>query len=599
MSDVGPKLQQAMAHYQAGRIEQARLALQRILQQHPGQPDACNGLSFILLRLGQVDQALYFAQRAAEARPNDAAVLLNLGNAYGVMGRSPDARAALERAVAANPELLQARQGLVNLMRDAGEYSAAAAQLEFCLARQPGNPTFTATYAAVLTNLARARESVEFARRAVAANPKDHTTASMLANAINYDEAATPEQVFDAHVAYGRSLSAALGPSAPPTLKNSRDPERPLRIGLLSYDLRRHSLAYFLEPLMANLDPSRIQVTAYATSATEDEISERLRSRTAAWRNVASTPDAALAERIRADQIDILIETCGLTRGHRLALMSRRAAPIQMTFLGYPNTTGVPAIDYRIVDSLTDPPGAERFCVEKPAHLDPCFLCYQPAPESEALSRPGSDDGSGADHAVTFASFNAAMKINDPLLRLWARILERIPGSRLILKAFDFRDAPLREQIAARFAAAGGDASRLEVLPPIDGADGHLGLYRRVDIALDTFPYNGTTTTCEALSMGVPVVSLAGQTHASRVGLTILSAVGLPDLVAPGPDQYVEIAARLASDAARRADLRSGLRSHLLASPLCDGPGYARRFETLLRSAWQSWCASNPSPALH
>src|SRR5690606_27108078 len=264
----------------------------------------------------------------------------------------------------------------------------------------------------------------------------------------------------------------------------------------------------------------------------------------------------------------------------------RRAAPIQASLIGYPNTTGVAAIDYRFTDTFADPPGADDRHAERLIRLDPCFLCYDPPRDApDPAHEPNGD-------TITFASFNAAMKINDPLIALWSRLLAEVPAARLLLKAFDFRDAALRDAIRARFAAAGADPARIEILPPIADSGGHLALYRRVDIALDTFPYHGTTTTCEALYMGVPVVTLAGRTHAARVGVSLLNAVGLPDLIANTPDDYIATARGLAADPARRASLRETLRQRVLDSPLCDGPAYAARFTDALRTIWRDWCAA-------
>jgi predicted O-linked N-acetylglucosamine transferase (SPINDLY family) len=603
MSNVGPKLEQARQLFMAGRAEQARATLARALQQRPGDPDLSNAMAMVLMSMQQHDQAVYHAQRAAAGRPDDPAILANFGSCLGILGRNAEARPPLERAVALAPRLVEARLALAGILRDQRDFSAAAEHLRAGLEVNPSDAALAALYAAVLTSLARAHEALEYARRALAVAP-DPPMATMLANASNYDPECSPAEILEAHRAFGRIIAPTLPPPAPHA--NSRDAERPLRIGVLSAELRRHSVAYFLEPLFEHIDRASLAITAYSTGGEEDAVSRRLKPMVLRWAEVSRLDDDTLAARIRADQIDILIETSGYTRGHRLAVMARRPAPVQVTFCGYPNTTGLSAIDYRVVDSLTDPPrgtgyqpatpgdprpsldgeySADDFVTEKLVRLDPCFLCFKP--HGQRPERPA-----GAAAAPIFGSFNATMKINDPLLALWARVLDQSPGSRLLLKAYGLHDSKLGEDLRRRFKEQGGDPARLEVLGAVEDPGGHLAVYNRVDVALDSFPYHGTTTTCEALSMGVPVVTLVGRTHASRVGLSLLSAVGLTDLCATTPDEYVSLAAALGRDTPRRADLRTTLPDRLAASPLCDGPAYARRFGEALRTMWRTWCAN-------
>jgi len=319
-------------------------------------------------------------------------------------------------------------------------------------------------------------------------------------------------------------------------------------------------------------------------------VTARLRSLAAGWRGVTGLDDATLAKRIRGDGIDVLIETSGVTLGHRLGVMAMRPAPVQATWCGYPATTGLSEVDYRIVDSKTDPVGAEKWCVERLVRIDPCFLCYGPGASSasEAPITQTGDRWHG--RHVTFGSFNAGMKLNAKVIGVWARLLKRVPGSGLILKAFDFKDAPTRKRIEDAFVAEGVEAGRVEVMPPVATAAEHLRAYERVDIALDTFPYAGTTTTFEALWMGVPVVTLAGKMHAGRVGVSILENVGLGDCVATSEDEYVELAARLAGDATRRAELRGTLRERVRGSAACDGAEYSKRFGEAVRGMWTEWC---------
>jgi len=297
--------------------------------------------------------------------------------------------------------------------------------------------------------------------------------------------------------------------------------------------------------------------------------------------------DADLVRAVRADTIDIALDLSGHTHAHSLPAFHMRCAPVQATYLGYPNTTGVAAMDYRITDSAADPPGAQAFATERLLNIDPCFLCY--APPADAPS-PRREPGAAPARPFTFGSFNNAQKMNGYTIALWARVLDAVPGSRMLLKSVNFDDAQLRADIVARFSAQGIDPARVEVLPRAPTLHDHLSLYQRFDVALDTFPYAGTTTTCEALHMGVPVVTLRGRTHASRVGASLLGAIGRADLIADTSEEFVQIAAGLAAEGDRLDARRPQLRDALAASPLCDAPGFAARFDGVLRTMWKEWC---------
>jgi predicted O-linked N-acetylglucosamine transferase (SPINDLY family) len=303
-------------------------------------------------------------------------------------------------------------------------------------------------------------------------------------------------------------------------------------------------------------------------------------------------PDGQLIEQIRGDRVDILVELSGQTHGNKLGAVRLRGAPVQVTYCGYPNTTGVPAVDYRIVDSLTDPsPGADRLAVEKLIRLDPCFLCYTPREDAPPIAEPPSRKNG----SITFGSFNSLKKVTPSTLALWCRLVREVPGSRLVIKSGTAFARSAREHLTREILSHGLAQTRFDLLERNEAKFEHLATYEQVDIGLDTFPYHGTTTTCEAMWQGVPVVSLVGDVHAARVGLSLLSAVGLAELAARTPDEYLEIAMALAADPARLASIRSTLRPRMQASVLCNAPAFARRFEGALRHAWRTFCAANPA----
>jgi predicted O-linked N-acetylglucosamine transferase (SPINDLY family) len=301
--------------------------------------------------------------------------------------------------------------------------------------------------------------------------------------------------------------------------------------------------------------------------------------------------DDQLAAQIREDGIDILVDLAGHTSGHRLGAFARKPAPLQVSWLGYPDTTGLSAIDYRLTDSIVDPPGAaDGFSSERLVRLPDGFHCYTPsdaAPDVAPL--PAEKNG-----FVTFGSFNNLSKVNRGVLDAWADVLGRISGSRLVLKSRWLHMPEVCERIRKLLEQRGVARDRIELVAKLPTSAEHLALYGDIDIALDTFPYNGATTTCEALWMGVPVVTLAGDRHAARLGASMLSRVGLEGLVADRPQDYVEAATRLATDLPALARLRADLRGRVAASPLCDGPGFTRQLEAAFRTMWREWCARGP-----
>jgi predicted O-linked N-acetylglucosamine transferase (SPINDLY family) len=299
--------------------------------------------------------------------------------------------------------------------------------------------------------------------------------------------------------------------------------------------------------------------------------------------------DQALIEAIRADKVDIVVELSGQTHGNKLSSLRMRGGPVQVTYCGYPNTTGVPAMDYRIVDSMTDPsPTADRLAVEKLVRLDPCFLCYTPPEDAPPLSEPPCSRNG----FVTYGSFNSLKKVTPSTIALWCRLVRETPGgkSRLLIKSGTAFAESAKDNLHKLIQAQGLTPPQYDLRERQDAKADHLAAYGLIDIALDTYPYHGTTTTCEALWMGVPVVSLVGQVHASRVGLSLLTNVGLKELAAGSPEEYLKVAKALASDGARLASLRSGLRGQMRSSPLCDAAAFARRFEAALRGMWREFC---------
>jgi protein O-GlcNAc transferase len=319
-----------------------------------------------------------------------------------------------------------------------------------------------------------------------------------------------------------------------------------------------------------------------------DWMTERLRACADGWQNVVGWTDERVADKIREDKIDILVDLAGHTAGNRLRVFARKPAPVQVSYLGYPGSTGLSEMDYRLTDSFADPPGkTESLHSEKLWRLPVCNWCFSGFDDSPAVGPLPAEAGS-----ICFGTFNNFAKASPAVMDLWAAILTAMPSSRLIIKSQGLGERGVSERIHQLFESRGVQADRLEIRGHEPNPVSHLDAYNQMDIALDTFPYHGTTTTCEALWMGVPVITLAGQTHVSRVGVSLLNSVGLPELIAQSPEEYVSIAIRLAKDLPRLAELHRTLRQRMQASPLMDAPRFAGDIEAAYRQMWQNWCAT-------
>ena len=424
--------------------------------------------------------------------------------------------------------------------------------------------------------------------REAAAQIADPYVQTNLAMMLSYSPAHDDADVFEAHRDFDRRLVAPLAATAPPHA-NRPDPERRLRVAYLSRDLCRHSMRYFLVPLVAHHDHAAFEIGFYNFGDKSDEITDFYRRRADFWVDCNGWSDERLAARIRDDGIDILVELSGHTDRNRLLVVGRHPAPVQITYLGYPTTSGVGAIDYRISDRWIDPEpgqGPASASTETPLRLAHGYFCYSPVPGSPKVG-PLPLDRHGH---VSFGSLNQGPKLNPPLFESWAEILRRLPQSRLVIQNKAMAEGIPRERVRAEFTRLGIDAARLD-FRPFGKAPAYLATYHDIDIALDSYPYNGGTTTCEALWMGVPVVSRAGGRHVARLGMSILNQIGLPELVAADAAGYIDTAVALAGDAERLRTLRAGMRDRLLRSPLMDHPGFTRELEGAYREVWRRWCA--------
>lgn len=574
----------------------------------------------VLRRLEQLTAAADAFRSVLQRQPDHRQAANNLGQVLVADHRYMDAEVVYRSYLSEHPVFFDIHISFANYLRETGRSIEALYYLRQALRLEPDSATVLNLLGVVLISLSRSREALPFLRRAVELKPTQahlwndlgrcNFIRGQLDEAVRcYSEALknSPEcmpawmnrlmicnyrtidrdDVFDLHKSFGAKANEVFARVDPSRFLMSRDKDRRLRVGFVSGDFRRHSVSYFIEGVLEQLDRTNFQLFAYFNSD-PDERTAVFRRYFNYWRDIKNKDDQEVAEKIVDDRIDILFDLAGHTSGNRLLVFAAKPAPIQVTWIGYPNTSGLDTIDYRFTDKLVDPENeADRYFTERLWRLPNTFLCYSPpscAPQ--VVSPPFERNG-----FVTFGSFNTQFKLGDETLSLWSKVLAANPNSRMLIKsAIGLSDSEGRDLLKDRLVAFGVPAERIDVQAALGGGEEHLALYGNVDIALDPYPYHGTTTTFEALWMGVPVVSLVGNRHASRVGVSIMTNAGLPELLAGEADQYVRIATELAHDRGRLASLRLTMRERLAATPLLDAKAMAEFVGSALRSMWAAYC---------
>ena len=569
-----------------GRLEEAAQCYRRALALRPDYAYAHGNLGNALRELGRLEEAIASHQRAVELEPDSAEAHSNLGIALNDVGRLRDAENCHRRALALDPEYAAAHSNLGVALGDLGRLEEAVSSHRRALQLQPDFAAGELNLGNALKDLGRMEEALACYRRALALKP-DYTQAhSNLLFAMGFLQDQPPLALREEAERFGRSVARGCRPYTDWPALADRDPLRPLNVGLVSGDLRNHPVGFFIEGVVAALAGSDIRLAAYQTYARADEVTARLKARIPRWTPVMGLDDAALAERIRADGIDILIDLAGHTAYNRLPAFAWKPAPVQVSWLGYFATTGIPGMDYLLADPWSAPPADAAHFSEEVWRLPETRQCFTP-PDAPVEVRPPPSLAAGQ---VTFGSFNQLAKVNDAVLAAWARVLQAAPGARLFLKANQLNDPAAQSGLRARFAARGVDVSRL-LFEGFSSRAEYLAAYHRVDVALDTFPYPGGTTTVEAMWMGVPVLALKGDRMLARQGEGLLVNAGMKDWIAADVGDYIERAARRAADSAALSELRMGLRAQLLASPLLDAPRFARHLAAALRGMWQQRCS--------
>ena len=564
-----------------GRLEEAETLVRKAIAQDSVIAVYHRTLGAILRGRKKFEESIESYKTSLRLKPH-AAAALTLGEILHNMGRYEEAVQYYRQAVQLDPQNVTAISNITAILTGMGMFEKSRTYCEAILAREPEHPHALNNLAVACKAAGRMDEALAYARRAVAAAPDNAQIYSNLLLMMVYADSVSPQELAEMSRGFGRLIADKI-----PRRHHDhvdRDPDRKLRVGFVSPDFFNHAVNYFFEPLLTLRDREHFEFFGYSNVFRADEVTARLKTEFDHWRDIQFTSDEDVADVIQADGIDILIDLAGHTANNRLPVFARKPAPVQVTWLGYPATTGMAAMDYRITDAYAEPMGmTEELNTETLWRLPRIFCCYRPHENSPAVidHPPFVDNG-----YITFGCFNNFAKVTDETLAAWAKIMADVPDARLLMEIGSLDE--FRAAVEAKLRAAGLDLSRITLIPR--AKENQFVLYNRVDIALDPFPCCGGTTSMDTLWMGVPFVTLAGAHFVSRMGVTILSNAGLPELIAQNVDEYVVKVVGLATERDRLRHIRHGLREKVMAMPLLDSDSFARDMQDGLRTMWKDWC---------
>jgi predicted O-linked N-acetylglucosamine transferase (SPINDLY family) len=639
---------------QGGNARQAIRTLSKAIELDPAQPEYHNNLGLAYSLRGEYSAAAESFGKTVSLVPDNPIAHNNLGNAYRDLGQPAEAAACYTKAISKDPGHVQAYIYLGDMLRKRGELESAITTYRKVLAIKPDSFHVQFNLAIALINAASYQEALEYLRKlemrqpdfpglqnnlglalmklghideaihcfhkegnlqpdsaiaynsmgialeiqnnlegaidsfrtAITKQPKYAEAHSNLLLNLNYLDI-SQDEIYRESLNFNENQA---GISQAPYIENLKEKEKVLKIGYVSPDFRSHSVAHFTKDIFNTHNRENVETFCYSNVVIQDDMTRYFEGRSNHWLSITGMTDDAVAERIRRDKIDILVDLAGHTAGNRLPVFIHRPAPVQVSWLGYPNTTGLSTMDYRLTDAVADPPGeADSLHTEKLIRLPYGFLCYQTDDPLPKVSSPPSVTRG----YVTFGSLNNLPKVNPKVIRVWSKILNRIPDARLVMKSERLADKTAREKCLQLFGKYGISPDRLDLLTWVPTREKHLEVYSGIDIGLDPFPYNGTTTTCEALWMGVPVITWSGGRHASRVGASILRHAGLPELIADSTETYIELAHKLADDINQLAELRKIARPQMRKSNLMNTALFTETLENAYRQMWLTWCSGN------
>lgn len=575
---ISQAFQVAGQHLAAGRLAEAESLGWQLLQAQPGHPDLRNLLGLIAVQRGELEAAAQHFEQAIAARPDFPPYHSNLSVVRRAQGRLEDAVNAGRRAVTLDPRYTEAHLNLAIALADLERLDEALAAYRAAIALTPAQHGAWGNMGNVLKRQGRLEEALAAYRQAMALRPDDATAHGMWVQNLRYHPGYDAAAIAREEAQWDARHAAPLRPAHAPAI-HSPDPDRRLRVGYVSADFRDHVVGRNVLPLLERHDHERFEVFCYSDARPPDAITGRFRAAADHWRDTAGLADDALAETIRGDAVDILVDLAQHTAGNRLLALARQPAPVQASFAGYPGGAGISAVAHRISDPYLE---KDDGGMQPGVHTLESFWCY--AAFAEPLEIPPLPASGGR---VTFGCLNHCWKVNAAVLRLWARVLREIPEARLVIQS---PEGSHRREPLAMLAGEGVPEERVSFIPRLP-RDQYLEAYRALDIVLDTFPYGGHTTSLDAFWMGVPVVSRSGETIVSRAGLSQAMNLGLPELVALSDDDFVRIATGLARDLPRLAELRATLRDRMQRSVLMDAPRFARSIEAAYRAMWRQTLA--------
>ncbi len=574
----------AVALHAMGRLDEAIAACRRVLELRPGLVAAHISLGNALKGMGRLEEAIVVYRQVVALVPERAEAHTDLGAALGAAGRHVEAIAAHVHAIALKPDHAEAHNNLGVALHETGRLDEAIGAYDRAIALKPSLAVAHNNLAGVFKDQGRLDEALAGFRAALDVEPDFTEAASNLLFTLHCHPDYDAQAILAEHRRWARQYAEPLADQIRPH-HNDRSPDRKLRVGFVSPDFCNHPVGQSLLPLFTHCDRLQTEVVCYSDAPIADPVTERLQALADEWHSTVGLSDSQVADRVRDGRIDILVDLALHTAGNRLLVFARKPAPVQVSMLGLPSTTGLATIDYRLTDRYFDPPGSsDGDYTERSIRLPHCIWCYEPLAEAPPVGAlPSERNG-----FITFGCLNQVAKASRPALHLWLSILQALPGARLLIQS---PPGAHRDAVIQLFQAGGIAPDRVEFVPRVSRR-AYLDRFHQLDLCLDPFPYNGHTTTLDALWMGVPVVTLAGRTGVGRAGVSVLSNLGVPELIAETPAQYVAIATALAADQERLAALRAGLRARMESSPLLDAKQYAADVQAAFRAMWTTWCGA-------
>ncbi|MDP1784607.1 MAG: tetratricopeptide repeat protein [Sulfuricurvum sp.] len=567
--------------FSGGNYQEAEKHSRKMTKKYPDSGNAWKLLGAVLMQIVHYQEAFYATKMAIKLLPGDPEAQYNLGVAYQGLGMIPQAEECYHEALKIQPTWYQAYGNLGIIYNEQGKFPKAIEYYRRALAINPQICQVYNNLGSAFNSQGSHVEAREYYYKALEAEPTHGYVFGNILFSLNYDPDLSAEEIYAAYQEYNRRFALPLAKYHKP-YTNDQNPHRRLKVGYVSPDFKQHSVRHFLEPLLANHDKSVVEVYAYAEIVKEDEMSQMYKGYCDHWIPTVGMSDEVLAQRIRSDGIDILVELAGHTNNNRLGVFARKPAPVSLSWMGYGYTTGLSAIDYYLTDEISVPEGSEHLFSEEPWKIESPSYAYSPAAGMGEVSLlPFNESG-----YITFGTLTRAVRVNHRTIRVWAELLKRVPNSKLIINSKDYRDPSMKEILVQRFNEHGIDKDRLEIgysTPPWN-------VLRRMDIGVDCFPHNSGTTLFETLYMGVPYVTLADRASVGRLGSGILHGVGRDEWIAHTEEEYIDKLVSLASDIPALASIRAGLREEMIKSPLMDGVGFARKVEKGYKEMFARWC---------